>query len=304
MSFRNLRKSWKIASKYRVYYLMLIPYLIGYVAFQLYPMLEAFYLSLHTYAGGRGGGFFANPVYVGFSNFIRMFGDDVFIIALRNTAIYTISFVVISTLVALVIALVLWENLKGTTFFRTAYFLPFATSLIIISIVWRNMLQLNGVINFMFSKIGLGRIPWLMNGDLALFSVMMVGVWQTFGYYAVMLLAGLQAMPKNFYEAAKVDGAGTLATIWHITLPLLKPMLFVVIFLATMNGFTAFDQIYGITNGGPGYSTTTLTYYLYWKGFENFDLALADAVGIFVLFVSFGIALTQRRALGAETSYY
>lgn len=297
----KLMSIWKRTSK--VYYLMLLPYMIGYVAFQLYPILEAFTMSLHRYAGGRGGGFFANPVFVGFHNYMKMFDDPVFITAIRNTVIYSVSFVSVATIAALLVALVLWENLRWTAFFRTAYFLPFATSMIIISIVWRNMFQLNGVINFLLNKIGLASIPWLLKGDIALFAVMSVGVWQTFGYYAVMLLAGLQAMPKDFYEAAKVDGAGTLATMWHITLPLLKPMLFVVIFLATINGFQVYDQVYGITGGGPGYGTTTLTYYLYWKGFESFDLALADAVGIFVLFVSFGIALVQRKALGAERSY-
>lgn len=300
---RRLREGWKKASRYRVYYLMITPYLIGFIAFQLYPIAEAFRLSLYSFAGGRGGGFFSQPVYVGLRNFERMFNDPVFIISLRNTVIYTIGFVCMATAVALIMALVLWENLKGTTFFRTAYFLPYATSSVIVSIVWKNMLQPMGVANFILNQLGLPSLPWLTNGDFALFAVMIVSVWQTFGYYAVILLAGLQAMPKDFYEAAKVDGAGTFATLRYITLPLLKPMLFVVIFLATISGFQVYDQIYGLTGGGPGYATMTLTYYLYWKGFENFELGLADAVGIFVFFVSLGLALIQRKALEAGKSY-
>lgn len=294
---------WKKALRYKVYYLMIVPYLIGFIAFQLYPIVEAFRLSFYSFAGGRGGGFFAQPVYVGLKNFELTFSDPIFITSLRNTVVYTVGFVCMVTAVALIMALVLWENLKGTSFFRTAYFLPFATSSLIVSIVWKNMLQPMGVVNFLLSQFGLSPLPWLTNGDLALFAVMTVSVWQTFGYYAVILLAGLQAMPKDFYEAARVDGAGTFATLRYITLPLLKPMLFVVIFLATISGFQVYDQIYGLTGGGPGYATMTLTYYLYWKGFENFELGLADAVGIFVFFVSLGLALIQRKALEAGRSY-
>lgn len=282
---------------------MCLPYLIGFTIFELYPMIDAFILSFHSWSGGIGGAAFLEPKFVGLKNYAEMIKDELFILSLKNTMVITITFVFISTLISLSIALLLDQKIKNVDIFTTIYFIPYATAPVIMGVVMRVIFNRGGVINWILKEMGLPIIDWL-GPNLALITVVLAMVWNYFGYCVVILLAGLQAIPTVLYEAASIDGAGKMTQIRRITLPLLKPILIVTLFLETIYALRAYDIIYGMTGGGPGFQTLTLPYYIYWKGFESWELGYADAIGVILFLMALAIALIQRKIIGTAVIEY
>lgn len=267
------------------------PSAIGVTLFVLLPMVLAFLLSF-TDANG-----FGQYRWVGLDNYERMFSDPLFTRSIKVTLLYVGVFVPGVYVVGLGMALLVHGALPGRAFFRAAFFAPYTVSLVVVALVWRYMLADQvGVVGRAMSGLGLGSPSFLGDPDLALWVVAFVSIWFFVGYYMIILLGGLQEIPGEILEAAKLDGAGPVRTLFSIILPLLKPTTFFVLVLATiagLGGIQAFDLIYVMTQGGPANSTSLGIFYVYQQAFQNGAYGYAAAMASWyalLLIVLTGIA--------------
>ena len=258
----------------------ILPNFLGFLAFTLIPVLAAFALSFMEWTS------FSAPKWVGLANFQRMVQSDTFWVALRNTVVYALGHVPLTMALALVLALLLNRKLKGIGFFRVAIFFPYITSLVAVAVVWNMLFSPdNGPINQVLHAIGIAEAPgWTSSSDWAMPAVIITSVWRDMGYYMILYLAGLQAIPTELYEAAEVDGASPWQRFWNVTLPSLRPTTFFVVVMLTVSSFKVFDLIVVMTNGGPGRATTVLSQLIYQEGIGEGKFGYSSAISL-VLFV-------------------
>ena len=225
------------------------------------------------------------PRFVGLDNYANLLGDDRFQKALRNTVFYTVVSVPIGLTLALGLALALNQTIRGIAWIRTAYFLPLVTSATAIALVWLWIYSPTGLLNSALGIFGIPPQRWVGDPTLAMPSIIAMSIWQALPANVIIFLAGLQAIPAEYYDAASVDGAGRRSRLRWITLPLLTPSLFFTGILALIGAFQVFDQVYVMANPGkPGESTITLVYFIYEAGFRNFKMGYASAAS-WVLFL-------------------
>lgn len=259
----------------------ILPNFIGFAALTLVPVITLFYMSFTNW------NVFGKANWVGLTNYQRLFGDGSFQIAVVNTLYYSVMHIPLTIVVALGLALMLNNKLRGIAFFRTAAFFPYVTSIVAIAIVWNLLFSPDyGPINQILRGIGIANPPgWLTSTDWAMPAVVIVSTWRDMGYYMILLLAGLQTVPRELYEAARVDGANVWAQFVNVTLPCLRPTMFFVTVMLTINSFKIFDLILVMTSGGPGQATLVLSQFIYRKGFEEnqFGYASAAAVALFAM---------------------
>jgi len=248
-------------------YVFLLPQIIMFLFFTLWPIIASYYYSFFSWNGIGW-----PSEMVGMQNFIEVIKDSNFLNAFKNSVIYTFGLVVIVVPSSLVVAAILNSpKLKGSVFFRTAFFLPVILTMAIIGIVMKNIFAFQGgFLNSILEKMGLIDTPinWLGNTSLAMVALVIVGVWKGFGIKVIYWLAGLQSLPKDVYEAAQIDGANLFQRFLHITLPLLVPFLVVITFLQTVWAFNVFDLVKTFTNGGPFFGTDVVPLYIYRHAFE------------------------------------
>jgi len=274
----------------------ILPNFVGFALFTLIPVIAAFVLAFMNWDA------YNPPTWAGLDNFVRLFGDDNFHVALTNTVLYAVGHVPLTLAFSLGLALLLNQKLRGIAFFRVAIFFPYITSLVAIAIVW-NMLfdPVNGPINQFLHAIGISNAPgWTASTAWALPAVVITSVWRDMGYYMVLFLAGLQAIPNEYYEAAEMDGAGRWRTFWNVTLPSLRPTTFLVLVLLSVSSFKVFDLIFVMTQGGPGRATLVLSQLIYQDGIINGQFGYSSAISLvlflIVLIVTvFQFKLQQRR---------
>ncbi len=275
---------------------MMLPYIIYFCLFTAFPVGFAIYLSFH-----RWNNLFAPPIPHGFANYRYLFGDASFWNALRVTVIFAVVFVVITVPVALVLAVGLNQAIRGRAFFRVAFFMPYITPAVVESIIFLWMYQTqNGILNNLLGLIGVPPVPWLTNTALAMPSISFMVVWKQAGYFTVIFLAALQGIPRQLYEAAEVDGASSWALFRRITIPLLAPAMLLVVVFATLTGFGIFTEPYILTQGGPGTSTQTVTFYIYKWAFEYSTFGYAATLGVVFAVIVFIVVVIQRRILERE----
>lgn len=273
-------------------YLFLAPDLIGTLIFSVGPVLAALAL-----------GFFAWDIltparFVGLDNYKRLlFDDPVFREVLANTSMYVLGSVPVRTVLALFLAIALNQGIRGVSFFRGAVFLPTITSAVAAAVVWRWIYEPNfGLLNSFLYSIGVTHPPnWLSSPVWAMPALILLGIWQGLGFQMVIFLAGLQQIPKHLYEAASLDGAGRWKSFRHITLPLISPTMFFVVVISIIGSYQVFDQAFILTDGGPGYATTTLVYYVYTYAFQFFKMGYAAAIAWFLFMIVFILTLIQFR---------
>lgn len=259
---------------------MSIPSFLVICAFTIIPIGYSFWMSLHEW----------NILYnikefIGFSNYFEAFNDERFLNALKNTGIYTITYVPTLVLLSLALAAIINSNFKGAGFFKSLFFVPAITSMAVIAIIFRFMLDGNiGLISIWLRNAGFQIPDLLKDPDYALFTVAFVVVWRWTGFNMVILLSGLNSIPDSLYEAAEIDGYGRFRQFFKISLPLLIPSLSFVIITNLINSFQVFDPIYVMTKGGPMFSSEVLVYYIYYMGFNVFDMGYASSMA-FVLFI-------------------
>ncbi|MFK0107061.1 carbohydrate ABC transporter permease [Streptomyces sp. NPDC091217] len=277
-------------------YLFVLPNMAVFAVFTIWPALNGFNLSFYDSSDGLT---FRSA---GTSNYSTILSDSDFWTVARHTLLFTAGFVVASTVLAVVLALSLHAQRRGRGALSAAYLLPLMISPVVVGIVWKAALdRQTGLVNEVVSAVGLGRPGWLVSPDLAMVTIVLVGVWIHLGFYALILLSGLQAIDTTVYEAARIDGCGEWQRIRRITLPLLRPTVAVVVILSTIAGFQAFDYIYTLSGGGPVGATTLIVQYIYRHGFSypiQYGLASAAAVILFcvVFAVTFLNYLVGRRS--------
>ena len=261
-------------------YLFIAPIVILFTAFRIYPAFFNFALSFMKWNVFKNEG-----VWVGLKNYTRLLGDETFFTAFKNTLLYTGIFLPIQMTAGLAIALLLNVKFRGRTFCRTALFAPFVITLVATAVIWKWLYDpTSGVINAVLERLNLPTSLWLLGTDTALGSVIVYSVWQSVGYSIVIFLAGLQAIPQRYYEAAELDGASKFQSFLHITLPLLMPVTLFILVMMTIASFGVFSQIYVMTQGGPAYATLVLVLYMFNHAFTflNFSYAATIAVVFFV----------------------
>ncbi|GLQ57963.1 carbohydrate ABC transporter permease [Devosia nitrariae] len=279
----------------RVGFAFVLPALVLFIIFRIGPTLAGLVLSFMEYRIGRSS-------FTGLQNFSRLFADPIFWESLRVTMTYVVISVPLTTVVALAMALLVNRPVRWQSFFRSAFFLPYVTSLIMAGIIWVAIYGPSGPINAVLTLIGLPTANWLEQPGSVLPAIAVMSVWKNFGYSMMVFLSGLLAIPGEYYEAADIDGADSWRKFWSITLPLLKPTLFFVLVIETIGAFQVFDAVYVMTNGGPVRASYTLVYMLYDQGFQFFNFGAASAVGVVLFIIILLISLVQRRFLSERAS--
>ena len=275
--------------------LLLVPSLLLFAVFHFYPMLDAIRLSFHKWDR------LATPqVFAGLDNCINLFNDASFWNSLKVTSVYTIVVTAISILLGLVVAVALnqgWLVLKS--FWRVLYFLPMVTPTVAAAMVWILLFQPSfGYVNTILQNLGLQKLDWLLDVRLALPTVMTLGIWRRVGFTIIVYLAALQAIPQEYYESARVDGAGAWHTFSRITVPLLMPTTLMLIFLGLIDSFLVFDQVLVMTRGGPADATMVVGVFLYTKAFTHFKMGTGAAISVVTLIIIATITILQWRFFG------
>jgi ABC-type sugar transport system permease subunit len=272
----------------------LLPSLIGFLIFTAGPVLAAGVISLLNW------NLFSAPTWAGLKNFARLGPDPTFWSALGNTAYFTFVSVPLTLAVSLALALLLNQGVRRIAIFRSLLLLPYATITVAVAFVWIWLyIPHDGLINAALGAVGIQGPAWLIDDNWAMPALIAMSVWKSFGFGMVVFLAGLQAIPQQLYEAAKVDGSSSWQSFRSVTLPMLSPSLFFVVVTSIIGSFQVFDQALIMTNGGPGARTTTLVMYIYRTGFENYDQGYAAAQSLvlfgFIAVITAVQFLLQRR---------
>jgi alpha-1,4-digalacturonate transport system permease protein len=276
--------------------LFLAPNLIIFVLFIILPAILGLRMSFFNWSILDGSHF------VGLENFKTIFADEMFWKTLKNTMIYVVAVVPSLAVLALALALLLSKQGKGMGVFRAIYYTPTMLSMIIVGIAWRWILGYDlGICNYVLKVLGYKAVPWLTDGALANMSLVFVTLWTRVGYFMMMFIGGLQAIPETYYEAARMDGGNRFTIFRRITLPLLSPIVLVVIVLATIEAFKAYDLIFVMTQGGPGTSTKFLVQYIYQAAFQEDRLGYGAAMSV-VLLLIIG-AFTALQFIGQKGEY-
>lgn len=280
-------------------FFFLSPNIFGFLAFTAFPVVAALVMSLFDWDLLLGAEF------VGLDNFRRLLtADRVFQASLRNTVIFTLASVPLSVCIGLGVAVLTNQMMRGMSFFRAVFLLPFVTVTVALSLVWRWLyLPEIGLINSALQIFGIQGPSWLTDARWAMGAIIIMSVWRTFGYNMVLFSAGLQGIPQHYYEAATIDGANARQRFWYITLPLLSPTTFFVVIISVISSFQVFDQALILTNGGPGVATTTLVLHIYQVGFQSFHMGYAASIAWVLFIVVFVFTLIQFRAQKRWVSY-
>jgi putative chitobiose transport system permease protein len=284
-------------------YMFLLPALLMLGLTVFYPALQAFLLSFTRYEYDIT----QPPQWVGLQNFRRLLVDPIFWQTLKNTVIYLLGAVPVLVIAPLGLAILVNQQLLGIRWFRAAYYVPVVISMVVAGIAWRWLYAETGLLNQFLKALQLSEagIPWLTSPQLALFSVMIVTIWKGLGYYMVIYLAGLQAIPSDLYEAAAIDGSTGWRQHWDITVPLMRPYLFLVAVISAISATKVFEEIYIMTQGGPRSSSKTLVYYVYQRAFQDLEISYACTIGLvmFLLILALSmLRLTLNRQSNADLS--
>ncbi len=290
-------------------YVFVLPNLLIFGIFILFPMLLNF---VYAFTGGTN--FFPDQrPFVGTANFEQLLTcesfldpntcrEDLFWRAIFNTAGYVVFQVALMVVASLLTAVVLNRKIKARGFFRSVYFYPVLLSPIVVALIWKWILQENGLFNGILVALGSDKIPFLVDAQWARFWVVVISVWAFMGFYTLILLAGLQAIPADLYEAASIDGSNNWNTFFKITLPLLMPSMVVVLVLSLIRAVQIFDVVFAFTGGGPGTATMYLVQYIYSKGFASpsRQFGLAAAASLIMAGVLIILTLIQQFTRGEE----
>ncbi|MBS4218700.1 sugar ABC transporter permease [Bacillus sp. FJAT-49711] len=281
---RPKKSRWKQDA---VAYAFISPYLIGFLAFTLGPMIASLYLSFTDYD------LLSSPKWVGFENYKKMFtADPRFLTSLKVTFQFAFISIPLKLAAALFVALLFARNFRGVSLYRTVYYIPsILGGSVAVAIMWRQLFGKEGAINGFLAYFGIEGVSWISTPDYALYTLVLLGIWQ-FGSPMLIFLAGIKQIPTELYEAAVVDGAGKISKFFNITIPMLTPVIFFNLVMGIIGGFMTFTQSFLITKGGPLDRTLFYAVYLYEKGFTHFKMGYASAMAwVLVVIIAFFTAL-------------
>lgn len=295
-TIRSVRRAGITRGRRRAAYLMIAPATIHIVWWIVVPVIATFVLSVTDYDVLAG-----TIHWVGLANFVEIFRDPVWRLSIWNTLVYTFFTVPVAMALAVVVAVLLNQKLRGRAWYRTAFFLPQVTATVAVAMVWAWMFEPRiGLFNDALSAVGINGPAWLSSTTWAMPSVIMVGIWKGIGVKMLIYLAALQSIPEDLYGAASLDGAGPIKRFWHITAPLLRPATFFVLVISMLDAFQVFDQVYVLTDGGPANSTTVITYEIYTSAFREFHLSIAAAESVVLFGFLLALTVAGRRLTGKD----
>ncbi|MCA0294845.1 MAG: sugar ABC transporter permease [Actinobacteria bacterium] len=269
--------------------------IVLFVVFLLVPIAWALYLSFTDYA------VIGDTTWVGAANYVRMWTDPYFWIALRNTTVYTLLYVPLGLVIALGTALLLNRDSAAARVFRTLFYIPVVSSTVATASIWFWLLNPQyGIFNVVLGWFGIDGPAWLYDSKWAMFAIVLMSVWAGFGANMIIFLGGLQGVSPDLKEAARLDGANAWQVFWHVTLPGVSKTTYLVATLLIIAAFQVFDQAYVLTKGGPGNSTLTLVYYIYNQGFGSLKMGYASAISFVLFLIILVFSLVNARVSNAK----
>ncbi len=275
-------------------YLFLLPALVLMGITSFLPVIQAFYLSFTNYD------FIGTPSLIGWKNYEMLWRDRLFWQVLGNTLIYLLFAVPCLVVIPLVLAILVNQKLKGIQVFRAIYYFPVIVSVVVAGIAWKWVYAENGILNYFISLIAMQpiKIAWLTDPSTSIFAIIAVTIWRGLGYYMVIYLAGLQAIPQDLYEAAAIDGSDGWQRHFDITIPLLTPYILLVSVISSIAAMKIFEEVHVMSRGGPANSTKTVVYYLYEKGFGSLEMGYASAIGVVLFSIVFVLSIATVKLTG------
>jgi multiple sugar transport system permease protein len=275
-------------------YLLLLPAVLLLLVFTIYPYIYALHISFYAYQYGRP------TKLIGLTNYQRMLGDSAFWQSMLRTVAFTVTVVLVELVIGLVLALLANREIRFRGFFRTSLFLPMVIAPVVVAIVWRLLYnQEFGLLNFLTDNVlHLGRPSWLGDPKLAFLSIALMDVWQWTPFMFLVLLAGLQSIPVELYEAAYVDGGTALQVLRYVTLPLLNATVLVALLVRTVDALRIFDQVFLLTQGGPGSTTEFVSLFIYKTAFKFSQMGYASTLLLVLFVITIALALIYIRLLG------
>ena len=279
-------------------YLFILPKFILFSIFVAIPIVWSFVISFQEYR-------VFDTVWVGLDNFREAFADPVFWQSLRNTGKYAIFVMPANVIIALVLASLIHPlGRKSQTFFRAAFYLPTVASTVVLALVWRWIFQTRyGLFNYFLGLVGIDSVNWLHSSATALWAVILMAILTPPGVGLILYLAAMGSIPETLYEAAVIDGANAFTRWWRITLPLLKPTTLYLMIVSTIGSFQVFDQVMLMTQGGPGYATTTIVHRIYTAAFRDFRFGFAGAMALILFGIIISLALVQYKVVSSDVEF-
>ena len=285
---RSHKKKW-------LPYLLVSPYLVFVVVFVVFPVLFCFYLTFNKWN-------IISPMkFIGVDNYSRLFNDRLFWKAIGNTLKFLLLHIPLQLIVSLFLAYLLNQKLRAAAFFRASFFMPVIVSGVVVTILWQQLLGFDGgLINRMLMSIGMHKIGWLVNPDVAIYAIAIMATWKNVGLYVILFLVGLQTVPPQYYEAAKMEGASRWQQFYHITLPMINPTIFMVVILSTIGGFSLFIEPYIMTGGGPLNTTLSAVLYIYKQAFQYYNMGYSATLGFFYALMIMTVVILQKKFIEKE----
>jgi multiple sugar transport system permease protein len=285
-TYRTAQRAWGIA--------FVLPVLLLFLGFRLYPMLMATKISFQRYD------LLTEPRWIGLDNYAFLFSNERVLNSFKVTLLFVVGQTIPLVFAALVLAIVLYSLPRFRHLFELTFYFPVIMTAVVASLIWLTLFYPRGLLDQLLSPWFPQGVPWLTSPVLALPSIIMVDIWKTTGYYMIILLAGLLGIPSDYLEAAAIDGAGTIARVRYILLPLLRPQLMFVTIIALINAVQAFDSFYVLTRGGPADATRVLPIEIYLRAFQVLEMGRASAASMVLFVVLVILTLAQLRIFRFE----
>ncbi|MEJ7738386.1 MAG: sugar ABC transporter permease [Chitinophagaceae bacterium] len=292
---RPTKKIQWLSKKKLLPYLLVSPYLIFVIVFVLFPVFFCFFLTFQKW------NIIAPMQFVGIDNYSRLLNDRLFWKAIGNTLKFLLLHIPLQLVASLFLAYLLNQKIKGISFFRASFFMPVIVSGVVVTILWQQLLGFDsGLTNRMLNEIGIKKIGWLVNPDIAIYSIAVMATWKNVGLYVILFLVGLQTVPMQYYEAAKMEGATRWQQFYHITLPMINPTIFMVVILSTIGGFNLFIEPYIMTGGGPLNTTLSAVLYIYKQAFQYYNMGYSATLGFFYAIMIMTVVILQKKFIEKE----
>lgn len=276
-------------------YLLVSPYLIFVLVFVAFPVLFCFFLTFNKWN-------IISPMkFIGIDNYTRLFHDRLFWKAIFNTLKFLLLHIPLQLVVSLFLAYLLNQKIRAASFFRASFFMPVIVSGVVVTILWQQLLGYDaGLINRMITTAGASKVGWLVDPDVAIYSIAVMATWKNVGLYVILFLVGLQTVPTQYYEAAKMEGANNWQQFYHITLPMINPTIFMVVILSTIGGFSLFIEPYIMTGGGPLNTTLSAVLYIYKQAFQYYNMGYSATLGFFYALIIMTVVVLQKKFIEKE----
>lgn len=291
----NRKKGRAFRKKKWLPYFLVSPYLVFVIVFVAFPVLFCFFLTFHKW------NIIAPMRFIGADNYTRLLNDRLFWKAIGNTLRFLLLHIPLQLVVSLFLAQLLNQKIKFAAYFRASFFLPVIVSGVVVTMLWQQLLGYDaGVINRLLTGIGIEKIGWLVDPDLAIYSIAVMATWKNVGLYVILFLVGLQTVPPQYYEAAKLEGASPWQQFYHITLPMINPTIFMVVILSTIGGFSLFIEPYIMTGGGPLNQTLSAVLYIYKQAFQYYNMGYSATLGFFYALMIMTVVVLQKKFIEKE----